>query len=210
MLTIFLDMDDVLTDFDGQYERHFGMPCEETWAIDKAKAALSGHPDPARAANDAFRDRILSVPDFWGGMDKMPYADELVETAFAVTKDVRVLTAVLDYDSARSVEQKTEWLTAKYKRLSKRAIFARTIVNADGTVGSDKWRWCMSPHDFLVDDNEGNVRRWRYRGGSAFALPRWLSAERDFLVDLEWSARNAATSPRVSARNFKDVLTEGL
>ena len=42
-----------------------------------------------------------------------------------------------------------------------------------GPFSHDKWRYCKSPDDILIDDRISNCSEWRSAGGKAFVYKEW-------------------------------------
>ena len=90
---IFCDMDGVLVDFDGSFERKYGilpykLPREELWEI------------------------VINTPNYWVNLPKLDDADELVN--YLKKNDFQILTGLPVYGFDKAEVEKKEWLKNHY------------------------------------------------------------------------------------------------
>lgn len=90
---IFLDMDGVLVDFDGEFERNHGilpykLPRQELWQI------------------------VLDTKDYWVNLPKLSDADELVE--YLKNFEFKILTGLPLYGFDKAEVEKKKWLLKHY------------------------------------------------------------------------------------------------
>ena len=90
---IFLDMDGVLVDFDGEFERNHGilpykLPRQELWQI------------------------VLDTKDYWVNLPKLKDADELVN--YLNKFGFKILTGLPQYGFDKAEVEKKKWLLNHY------------------------------------------------------------------------------------------------
>ncbi|MBR5598475.1 MAG: hypothetical protein IKW39_00375 [Alphaproteobacteria bacterium] len=90
---IFLDMDGVLVDFDGEFERNHGilpykLPRQELWQI------------------------VLDTKDYWVNLPKLKDADELVN--YLNRFGFKILTGLPQYGFDKAEVEKKKWLLNHY------------------------------------------------------------------------------------------------
>ncbi|MBR5154456.1 MAG: hypothetical protein IKW58_01890 [Alphaproteobacteria bacterium] len=90
---IFLDMDGVLVDFDGEFERKHGilpykLPRQELWQI------------------------VLDTKDYWVDLPKLSDADELV--SYLSKFGFKILTGLPQYGFDKAEKEKKMWLDKHY------------------------------------------------------------------------------------------------
>lgn len=144
MKKILLDMDGVLTSFDTYVKGILGRP------LRSFPTSSAGW----RALGD-YKNSLYLV------LDPMPDAAELVEGAYALSKDygctLGVLTAVPKEGTVPLAEaHKREWLARYFP-----------ILLSDFNIGPhavDKQNHCKVG-DVLIDDSELNIPQWNAKGG---------------------------------------------
>lgn len=165
MITIFLDMDGVLADFDSK-------------SIELIGKRLRDFPDSASgwlAMNE--HQNIYRI------LDKMTDADELVDGVFKLVKQynstVAVLTAIPKFGKIIDAKRhKLQWLNEHFPTL----LYDFNI----GPWAQDKYKHC-NRGDVLIDDSELNIPQWQNAGGhgilhtdaksSLIQLEKYLSGE---------------------------------
>jgi 5'(3')-deoxyribonucleotidase len=145
MAVIYLDMDGVVSDFDGYAEPIVGFRTpggvrydQEGWALISANQRV-------------YRD-----------LPEMPDADRLVREVCQLAKDkdmdVRFLTAIPRQNDVPWVHwDKINWINQRWPGIP---VFF-------GPYSNDKHVHCKSPDDVLIDDRPSNIDEWRAAGGKA-------------------------------------------
>jgi len=145
MATIYLDMDGVVSDFDGYAEPIVGFRTlggvrydQEGWALISANQRV-------------YRD-----------LAEMPEAQRLVKEVCQLARDkgmdVGFLTAIPRQNDVPWVfHDKINWINARWPDIP---VFF-------GPYSSDKQVHCKSPNDVLIDDRPSNIEEWRAAGGKA-------------------------------------------
>lgn len=145
MLTVYLDMDGVLADFDKK-------------AIELVGKRLYDFP----TSKEGW-DAINHVPEIYSLLEPMPDADELVNGVFQLQSDydycfnVGVLTAIPKIGRIPDAKiHKREWIRNYYPAL----LMDFNI----GPHAVDKQKHCR-PGDVLIDDSGMNIPQWNNAGG---------------------------------------------
>ena len=145
MATIYLDMDGVVSDFDGYAEPIVGFRTpggvrydQEGWALISANQRV-------------YRD-----------LPEMKDADRLVKEVQQLAKDngmdVRFLTAIPRQNDVPWVHwDKIKWIEQRWADIP---VFF-------GPYSNDKHQHCKSLDDVLIDDRPSNIEEWRAAGGKA-------------------------------------------
>ena len=145
MATIYLDMDGVVSDFDGYAEPIVGFRTpggvrydQEGWALISANQRV-------------YRD-----------LPEMKDADRLVKEVQQLAKDngmdVRFLTAIPRQNDVPWVHwDKIKWIEQRWADIP---VFF-------GPYSNDKHQHCKSSDDVLIDDRPSNIEEWRAAGGKA-------------------------------------------
>lgn len=138
-MTLYLDMDGVLADFDKAAEAILGMPCHKYEFIWGPKRLW---------------ERLNDVPWFWSDIEPMADMPELVDAVAHLRP--KVLTALPRDGADTAAARKQAWIV---KHLGPdwtyRIITCRT---------HEKPNFCM-PGDIMVDDRALNLDAWKARGG---------------------------------------------
>lgn len=134
-LTLFLDLDGVLADFDSRFKEHHGkffreFEDEEAWK------------------------RLIEIPDFWLNLDPMEDAFDLWDNLKEMGLPVILLSSPGSHDEKRARFQKRLWVN---KHLGE-------DVPLIMCKAKDKQRFSDRDR-VLIDDMERNVGQWRQRGG---------------------------------------------
>lgn len=90
---IFCDMDGVLTDFDGEFERRFGMP-------------------PHAIPRPELWEKVLAAKDYWYDLPKTGGADKLV--SYLSRFGFCILTGLPAYGYDKAEKEKRLWLKKHY------------------------------------------------------------------------------------------------
>ena len=145
-MIIFLDMDNVLTDFNGLMMEHFGVPF-----------------DRVGGGNAVERWKLISseLPYAYARLKPLPDADDLVAyvTEVCVTYDAipGILTAVPKYGRLPLAQKhKYEWLRQRWPHLCKNFNI--------GPFAEDKQKHARPGH-VLIDDSKLNIPQWNAAGG---------------------------------------------
>lgn len=136
-MTIYLDMDGVLADFDDAARRALGTDNSYKWEF------VHG--------TEAFWRILDSDPMFWHLMKPMPD----LKILWSAVKELRpeVLTALPSNKSERVALAKREWI---------RRVLGDAAVHT--CLTKEKPRFCKEG-DILVDDRTVNEKAWRDAGG---------------------------------------------
>ena len=168
MATIYLDMDGVVSDFDGYAEPIVGFRTPGGVRYDQEGWAL-----------------ISANPRVYRDLPEMPEAHRLVKEVCQLAKDkgmdVGFLTAIPRQNDVPWVfHDKINWINARWPNIP---VFF-------GPYSSDKQVHCKSPNDVLIDDRPSNIEEWRAAGGKAILHTGDVIAT---LIDLR-SLVNSSTS----------------
>lgn len=140
-MTVWLDMDGVLADFNKGYEHLAGFSPvfhHDTMEVDW--------------------ELVDSFQGFFGALEPMPDARMLVQYVTTTAPQVRVLTSLPSTNSEQVREDKQFWLARRFPEL------AETVQFVDWRV--KKSDFCQ-PGDILVDDWPGKHRAaWEAAGGT--------------------------------------------
>jgi hypothetical protein len=131
---IYFDMDGVLADFNGGYEKLFGK-------------------QPSDSAKDDPNVGKLVGSDFFSTLDKLPYADELINAAVKLFGGYSICSSPLRDDHKNSELNKRYWIT---KHLN---------PQPDNIVITGKKDSYAKGKNVLIDDKPKNIIPWRDRGG---------------------------------------------
>ena len=137
-MTIFLDMDGVLADFDAGANAALGTDNSYKWEW------IYG--------TEAFWSKLFANPNFFGDLPPMP--DAMLLFGNVRHKNPMVLTALPKSGASEVDRQKRDWV-AKYLGSEIEVITCLT---------SEKPNYCR-PSDILVDDRVVNRPEWEARGG---------------------------------------------
>ena len=137
-MTIYLDMDGVLADFDAGARNVLGTDNSYKWEF------IHG--------SKAFWTKLDAHRDFFGSLPKMQDADHL----FAAVSHLapKVLTALPKKDAPKVENAKRNWIARYYGRQ----------VEVITCLTEDKPGYCK-PGDILVDDRAVNRDAWNAKGG---------------------------------------------
>ena len=144
-MQLYLDLDGVLADFDGAFERRTGK-----------------HPIAYEAdhGTDAIWRVLNDTPGFFAGLDVLPDALDLLDAtahlAPIVLTGVPRQPSIAD-PSAAAAAQKREWLL-------NRLPAPHSAISVIACYPSKKSAYCTSG-DILVDDRSKYADRWRDAGG---------------------------------------------
>lgn len=164
MLTVYLDMDGVLADFDKK-------------TIELIGKRLRDFP----TSKDGW-DAINHVPEIYSLLEPMPDADELVAGVFQLQQlyrfNIGVLTAIPRIGRIPDAKiHKRNWIEIYYPKLLRDFNI--------GPYAVDKQKHCRKG-DVLIDDSEKNIPQWNDAGGYGILH---TSAEKS-LAELEQYLRN--------------------
>lgn len=169
----FLDMDGVLSDFNGGVAKVHNRPdpylnptnhgiydTEKIWGMSSTQ----------------FYKPTNSV-EFWAGLGKMPEADNIVAlvTQRFGEGNIAILSAPSPFIGCAGA--KRMWVRKHYPQLEKRLILA--------TAGTK--HFIAAPSKVLIDDRDSNVAEWVVAGGIGILVPRPWNNEHPFHRDVtEW------------------------
>jgi|TARA_R110002020_G_scaffold44105_2_gene127439 hypothetical protein len=142
---IFIDMDGVLTDFEGRFEQFAGVTPDEFMS---QKTIQYGE----KKANEEFWDLVdkqIGVR-FWAGMPWMPEGEELYK--YLKKYKPSILTSPSREESSRI--GKSLWV--------KRNMSGIPVKFGYGANGKAKF---SGPNKILIDDREDNISAWKAAGG---------------------------------------------
>ena len=142
---IFIDMDGVLTDFEGRFEQFAGVTPDEFMS---QKTIQYGE----KKANEEFWDLVdkqIGVR-FWAGMPWMPEGEELYK--YLKKYKPSILTSPSREESSRI--GKGLWV--------KRNMSGIPVKFGYGANGKAKF---SGPNKILIDDREDNISAWKAAGG---------------------------------------------
>ena len=142
---IFIDMDGVLTDFEGRFEQFAGVTPDEFMS---QKTIQYGE----KKANEEFWDLVdkqIGVR-FWAGMPWMPEGEELYK--YLKKYKPSILTSPSREESSRI--GKSLWV--------KRNMSGIPVEFGYGANGKAKF---SGPNKILIDDREDNISAWKAAGG---------------------------------------------
>lgn len=145
-MIIYLDMDGVLADFNGQMIKHFGVPFDQIGGGD---------------AKERWRLISAELPDVYARLDALPDADDLVAgvTEVCVKYDALpgILTAIPKFGRLPLAQKhKYEWLRKRWPHLCKNFNI--------GPFAVDKQNHSR-PGYVLIDDSHLNIPQWIDKGG---------------------------------------------
>jgi 5'(3')-deoxyribonucleotidase len=99
--------------------------------------------------------------EWWEDMEKLPWADDLIDLLRKESKDFFFLSS--PSDSPLCYSGKIKWVLKNYPDLSKKLI-----------LGTQKHMFA-GPNTLLVDDTDKKIKKFREYGGHAFKWPCPLS-----------------------------------
>lgn len=135
-MTIYLDLDGVIADFEGRYLEVFGHLHNSV-------------------SDDKMWENINSYPDFWSGIKPLPHAKEFYDTLL-LYDDVIILTACPKSDYKNVALHKKEWV--------KKHICPDVMV-LPVMGGKNKALFMHREGDILIDDFGRNIKEWIKLGG---------------------------------------------
>ncbi|MGH0299320.1 5' nucleotidase, NT5C type [Sinorhizobium meliloti] len=138
-MTIYLDLDGVLADFDKRACEVLNGECHYRYDF------IHG--------GDALWASLNAVPDFFRSFDPMPDAHVLWDAVKHL--DPVILTALPKTNAGVVDDQKRRWVAAHF------GIHVRVIT----CETKDKPLHCK-PGDILIDDRSVNLNRWNKKGGT--------------------------------------------
>lgn len=143
---IYLDMDGVLTDFNGGVQELCGIT-----PVDIGKAS--------QKYTDALFEAMSKVPHFYYKLKPLPGAAKLFNMLRAKYGDkVEILSGVPKPERGieTAEEDKRRWV--------------RDLLSPEVTVnlvfGAEKSKYCKDKSYILIDDFERNIKRWENSGGT--------------------------------------------
>src|SRR5271167_173790 len=136
--TIYVDLDDVLVDFNA-------------FVFDNLGRYFDNHVTNLEENDNEMWLFLKNVSHMYLNLNPTPYARELWDHIVASGVNVEILTAIPRRHYIAEAEQdKRDWV-AKH-------LGADVKVNI-GPYSADKWKWAK-PSDILIDDREDNIQQW--------------------------------------------------
>lgn len=154
--TILLDMDGVLVDFFTAALRVHGMEhLAENWP--------AGEWDMAKVmgiTNGEFQAKINATPRFWATLPDHCWKTDLIQMCGEKCAEMAIVSDHWWARNSECAKQKVDWLQAEFG-LNFRNYF----------LGSPK-HLLARPGSILIDDNDGNVSKFKAAGGEAILFPQ--------------------------------------
>lgn len=154
--TIYLDMDQVLVNFDLGAAWFFGIhpdavtQQEREWDLTKV----------FDVDWDDFHKRVDEVgEDFWSNLPELPWYADLVELAYRYTDEVCFLTSPSDFNIVTCAIGKRQWLTERGYHQEMFITKSKKDFAAPGTL--------------LIDDRKENCQEFCDAGGLAVLFPSY-------------------------------------
>lgn len=160
---ILIDMDGVIADFvSPALEMHRHPELQEQWP--------AGHWDICsllEISEERFWRDIGHL--FWADIDSYPWADNLIHAVESTGCEWAICsTPARDHSSSSG---KVEWMQKQ---------FGKDFRNYHLTP---RKHHLAKPTTLLIDDNDGNVERFRAAGGEAILFPQPWNSEHDYAGD---------------------------
>ena len=150
--TIYLDLDDVLVNFDGAVCQLWGLDYGRVMAKRAGQWCML---EALGVTRDEFVETIdAQGSDWWASLPLLPWAPYLIDICCQHARDVVVLTCPSTFQHSR--EGKRSWLTAN--------------TTLDYRIVSDKERFAGTG-TLLVDDRLDNVGKFIMGGGEGILFP---------------------------------------
>lgn len=158
---VFLDMDGVLSDFQGAAcKLHQKLSPSELASKNTWPPCEWNMPKVFGLSKEKFWGKIDETPNFWHDMPMMPHCLDVLGVARGIADSVRVLTT--PHDHAECYAGKFEW--------------CRRVLNITPYLCREK-HLLARPGRLLIDDSDENCDAFRAAGGSAILFPQhWNSA----------------------------------
>lgn len=155
-MTIFLDMDMVLADFNG-HTNNLGIPFNKQWGTPREQWTVDTW------NGEIIKNAAMILNGFWIGIPLMPDAQKLWD--FAQDYDCHVCTSLpfIGHSIPKGLEtrviheEKFGWIE---KNLGKFDESKFIVVGKEG-----KGTYCRGPGDILIDDDTRNGDAWIAAGG---------------------------------------------
>ena len=178
-LTVFLDMDGVLADFNTRCADVFGQPEKGTFEKDPPLVENSAEHFGFEDAH-AFWQAIgrHGAFDFWSRIEPMPWCNILYNRLFNAPFVDRVLVCTSPARNPDSAKAKLMWLQGQIGGLSP---FRDWVL-----VPSEHKHYLAGPNRVLIDDRESNIEDWRSAGGIGYLFPMPWNREGK---DVDWQVR---------------------
>lgn len=139
LVTIYLDMDGVLVNFDKKFQEHFpGVHEDDDWL---------------------WEDLYKVCPDIYLTAEPMPDMNELLKYVWMFGYK-KILTAIPKrWSWPKVTDHKRQWIARHIPSIPHTEV-------CFGPYAEDKQYHCKGSHDVLIDDKERNILQWRARGGT--------------------------------------------
>lgn len=148
---IYVDLDGVLTDFVGQFQKY-------------ANTSLTPHEYEAKNGKYEFQKEINRLEEFWTTMPWMPDGKELFEALRPLNPTILSAPS----KDPKSTSGKVKWLKDNLL-LPNYNLQTKAKHGWDGSskiiLNADKFRYCSGPNDILIDDTGKKIIPWVNKGG---------------------------------------------
>lgn len=175
-MTIWLDMDGVLADFDAGSMNACGTdnPYKFEWIYGTA----------------AFWNKIDTTPYFWDDLPEIPGAHEVVNDLLGAGKTVKVLTALPRSGAADVERAKLGWLITKYGG----------ELEIQTCLTKDKADYCRKG-DILVDDRYIQHDPWTSKGGIFIHHKDWLTTRKSLRLHGAFGSNQRKKTEEITLNN---------
>lgn len=156
--TIYLDMDQVLVDFDLGAAWFFGIHPDKVTEQDRVWDLT----ELFNVSWDEFHERVNVVgEDFWANLPELPWYEDLFQLAYQYTDNVCILTSPSDFDYTSCAIGKRRWLM---ERGYHNELFVVKNKQDFASKGS-----------LLIDDRKENCQAFCNAGGMAVLFPSYAN-----------------------------------
>lgn len=134
---VYVDMDGVIADFDGQFEKLVGG---------------KPHEFEDKYGTERFWDAILEHRDFFATIAPFPHLRSLLDMCHEMSDNVVILSSPSKFNTSICVQQKRDWLDK------------HGCHYLAATFEKEKWKFARG-NCLLIDDWEKNISKWEANGG---------------------------------------------
>jgi hypothetical protein len=159
-ITIYFDMDGVLSDFAKMFSDNYGTHID-TWAL----------------KDEVLWPMIMKIDKFWENMERVKGSKELWDYAYKIA-NVEILSGYSRHDK-RSIEGKKVWLK---KNLSGYNFKTNLVLAKEKQKFAD-------PNSILIDDILNNVNQFKSNGGNTIHFKNPDQAKKELTIILEKLSR---------------------
>jgi 5'(3')-deoxyribonucleotidase len=155
--TVFLDMDEVLSDFIGGA---FKLLSDKEPSIKECPMRVGSIERILGLTTAEMWDRVDRFRGFWPGLDPLPWAKEIVDKCKTISNgNLFILTASGGNEWCEA--GKSVWIKRHFPELQRRTF----------KCSREHKQEMSGPGKILIDDSEENVEKWNARGGSSVLFP---------------------------------------